>query len=223
MKTIDIITGLNTYLKTENKSIIEDLLNKLDVQYREEEMKARGGNTALKRFRIANKILKQNRKDELRTIFHKCFTEEINGEKYQIFGCAYYLIALKERYKTTAEEHTLEEQKEFGFNPGEIFDKSKNAKLNKVDFDIMEIKKSLEDFKAGQKLLPLKGRLTKCELPIGNVDGMGFNAEYFINIVGVLGSDTGFYQNENPIGMSYFKSDIGMALLCPCRLKNEVA
>lgn len=44
-------------------------------------MKARGGNTALKRFRIANKILKQNRKDELRTIFHKCFTEEINGEK----------------------------------------------------------------------------------------------------------------------------------------------
>lgn len=38
MKTIDIITGLNTYLKTENKSIIEELLNKLNVQYREEEM-----------------------------------------------------------------------------------------------------------------------------------------------------------------------------------------
>ena len=35
MKTIDIITGLNTYLKTENKSIIEELLNKLDVQYTE--------------------------------------------------------------------------------------------------------------------------------------------------------------------------------------------
>lgn len=34
--------------------------------------------------------------------------------------------------------------------------------------------------------------------------------------------DTEFYQNENPIGMSYFKSDIGMALLCPCRLKKTV-
>lgn len=77
MKTIDIITGLNTYLKTENKSIIEELLNKLDVQYREEEMRAQGGNTALKRLRIANKILKQNRKDEIRTALHKCFTTKI--------------------------------------------------------------------------------------------------------------------------------------------------
>lgn len=223
MKTIDIITGINTYLKTENKSIITELLNKLDAQYREEEMKSQGGNTALKRLRIANKILKQNKKDEIRTIFHKCFTEEINGEKYQIFGCAYYLIALKEQYKTTAEEHTLEEQKEFGFNPGKIFEALKNATLNKVDFDITEIKKSLKNFEAEQKLLPPKERLTKCELPIGNVDGMGFNAEYFINIVDVLGSDTEFYQNESPTGTSYFKSDIGMALLCPCRLRSGVA
>lgn len=223
MKTIDIITGLNTYLKTENKSIIEELLNKLDVKYREEEMKAQGGNAALKRLRIANKILKQNRKDEIRTTLHKCFTTEIDGETYQTFGCAYYFIALKEQYKTTAEEYAPEEQEKLGFNPRSFFDELKKAKLNKVDFDITEIKKSLEDFKAEQKLLPPKGRLTKCELPIGNVDGMGFNAEYFINIVDVLGSDTEFYQNESPTGTSYFKSDIGMALLCPCRLKEEVA
>ena len=48
MKTIDIITGLNTYLKTGSKSIIEELLNKLDVQYREEEMKARGWKCGIK-------------------------------------------------------------------------------------------------------------------------------------------------------------------------------
>lgn len=223
MKTIDIITGLNTYLKTENKSIIEELLNKLDVQYREEEMKAQGGNATLKRLRIANKILKQNRKDEIRTALHKCFTTKIDGETYQIFGCPYYFIALKEKYKTTAGEHTPEEQNKFGFKPEKYFDDLKNAILNKVDFDITEIKKDFENFKAEEKLWPKKVRRGRCILPIGNIDSMGFNAEYFINIVEVLGPNTGFYQNERPDGTSCFKSDIGMALLCPCRLKNEVA
>lgn len=223
MKTIDIITGLNTYLKTGSKSIIEELLNKLDVQYREEEMKARGGNAALKRLRVANKILKQNKKDEIRTAFHKCFTEEIDGETYQIFGCQYYFVALKEKYKTTAEEHTPEEQKELGFNLGRFFNELKNANLNKVDFDIMEIKKDFENFKAEEKLWPKKVRRGRCILPIGNIDSMGFNADYFINIIEVLGPNTEFYQNEKETGTSCFKSDIGMALLCPCRLKNEVA
>lgn len=223
MKTIDIITGLNTYLKTENKSIIEELLNKLDVQYREEEMKARGGNAALKRLRIANKILKQNKKDEILTALHKCFTEEIDGETYQIFGCQYYFVALKEKYKTTAEEHTPEEQKELGYNMGRFFDDLKNAIFNKVDFDITEIKKDFENFKSEEKLWPKNVRRGRCILPIGNIDSMGFDAEYFINIIEVLGPNTEFYQNEKPNGTSCFKSDIGMALLCPCRLKNEVA
>lgn len=223
MKTIDIITGLNTYLKTENKSIIEELLNKLDVQYREEEMKAQGGKVALKRLRIANKILKQNKKDELRTVLHKCFTMEIDGETYQTFGCAYYFIALKEQYKTTAEEYAPEEQEKLGFNPRRFFDELKTAKLTKIDFDIMEIKKDFENFKAEEKLWPKKVRRERCILPIGNGDSMGFDAEYFINIIEVLGPNTEFYQNEKETGTSYFKSDIGMALLCPCRLKNEVA
>lgn len=223
MKTIDIITGLNTYLKTGSKSIIEELLNKLDVQYREEEMKARGGKVALKRLRIANKILKQNKKDELRTVLHKCFTEEIDGETYQIFGCQYYFVALKEQYKTTAEEHTPEEQEKLGFNPRRFFDELKTAKLTKIDFDIMEIKKNFENFKAEEKLWPKNVRRGRCILPIGNIDSMGFDAEYFINIIEVLGPNTEFYQNEKPNGTSCFKSDIGMALLCPCRLKNEVA
>ena len=146
-----------------------------------------------------------------------------DGEIYQTFGCAYYFIALKEQYKTTAEEHTPEEQEKLGFNPGKFFNELKNANLNKVDFDIMEIKKDFENFKAEEKLWPKKVRRGRCILPIGNIDSMGFNAEYFINIIEVLGLNTEFYQNERPDGTSCFKSDIGMALLCPCRLKNEVA
>ena len=99
----------------------------------------------------------------------------------------------------------------------------KTAKLTKIDFDIMEIKKNFENFKAEEKLWPKNVRRGRCILPIGNIDSMGFDAEYFINIIEVLGPNTEFYQNEKPNGTSYFKSDIGMALLCPCRLKNEVA
>ena len=60
MKTIDIITDINTYLKTGNKAILTDLLNTLQIQYKHEEMKKKGGNAALKRQKIAEKILKQN-------------------------------------------------------------------------------------------------------------------------------------------------------------------
>lgn len=220
MKTIDIITNINTYLKTEDRVILETLLKKLDVQYREEEAKSQGGNTALKRLRVVNKILKAARKDERYPEFHKCFAREINNEKYQLFGCVYYFIALRDPYRTTAEEYTLEEQKNFKRHPEEFFDQLLQQTLNKVDFDIMEIKKSLEQFKAEQKLLPPNRRNPNCILPIGNVEGIGFNAEYFINIVDVLGADSEFYQNENPTGLSYFKSSIGMAILCPVRLNR---
>ena len=87
----------------------------------------------------------------------------------------------------------------------------------------MEIKKNFENFKAEEKLWPKKVRRERCILPIGNIDSIGFNAECFINIIEVLGPNTEFYQNERPDETSYFKSDIGMALLCPYRLKNEVA
>ena len=106
MKTIDIITDINTYLKTENKAILTDLLNALQIEYRHEEAKRQGGNIALKRQKIAEKVLKANQKDNIRPAFFKCFTEEIDGSTMQIFGNAYFLIALKEEYKTGADTHT---------------------------------------------------------------------------------------------------------------------
>ena len=129
MKTIDIITDLKTYINTlpeddkkyidyciENKvfnisgvglSMLAELLNRLQTDYRNEETKRQGGNVALKRQKIAEKVLKANQKDNIRPAFFKCFIEKINGDMMQIFGNQYFLIALKEVFSMESEHRTL--------------------------------------------------------------------------------------------------------------------
>ena len=172
MNTLNIIADINTYLKTENKAILTDLLNALQTDYRHEEAKKQGGNIALKRQKIAEKVLKANQKDNLRPAFFKCFTEEINGDMMQIFGNPYYLIALKEEYKTGADTHTPEEIQKFEFRPSKFFDFSGEA-YNKIDFDLTDIKQKLAEFKAEQKQRPAKER--KNHHPIFALGNTGYN------------------------------------------------
>ena len=130
MNTLQVITELKSYINTlpeddkkyidyciTNKvfnisgvglSMLAGLLDRLQTDYRHEEAKRQGGNIALKRQKIAEKVLKANQKDNIRPAFFKCFTEDINGSTMQIFGSQYYLIALKEEYKTGADTHTPE-------------------------------------------------------------------------------------------------------------------
>ena len=237
MKTIDIITELKSYINTlseddkkyinyciENKvfnisgvglSMLAGLLDRLQTDYRHKEAKKQGGNIALKRQKIAEKVLKANQKDNIRPAFFKCFTEEINGDMMQIFGNAYFLIALKEEYKTGADTHTPEEMQKFDFRPSKFFDFS-GGTYNKIDFDIADIKQKLSEFKAEQKQRSTKER--KNHHPIFALGNTGYNAEYFIDIIEALGTDTVLYQNEKSSGISYFEAESGRALLCPCRL-----
>lgn len=237
MKTIDIITELKRYINTlseddkkyidyciKNKvfnisgvglSMLAGLLDRLQTDYRHEEAKKQGGNIALKRQKIAEKVLKANQKDNIRPAFFKCFTEEINGDMMQIFGNAYFLIALKEEYKTGADTHTPEEMQKFDFRPSKFFDFS-GGTYNKIDFDIADIKQKLSEFKAEQKQRSTKER--KNHHPIFALGNTGYNAEYFLDIVEALGADAVLYQNEKSLGISYFEAAAGKALLCPCRL-----
>lgn len=215
MNTLNIIADINTYLKTENKAILTDLLNALQIEYRHEEAKKKGGNIALKRQKIAEKILKQNQKDGMKEQFFKCWIEEIDGEKMQFFGNQYYIIALKEAFKTSAETET--EAKKITFKAGKFFDKSQYA-LNQIDFDLTEIKQYLAQFKAEQKQKPPKQRENRCVIPFGNIADRGYNAEFLIDIIEALGTDVVFYQNQNSNGISIFEAEAGTALICPCRL-----
>ena len=237
MNTLQIITELKSYINTlpeddkkyidyciENKvfnisgvglSVLAGLLDRLQTDYRHEEAKRQGGNIALKRQKIAEKVLKANQKDNIRPAFFKCFTEEIDGSTMQIFGSQYYLIALKEEYKTGADTHTPEEMQKFEFRPSKFFDFS-GGTYNKIDFDLTDIKQKLAEFKAEQKQRPAKDR--KNHHPIFALGNTGYNAEYFIDIAEALGTDAVLYQNEKSSGISYFESEYGKAILCPCRL-----
>lgn len=179
MNTLQVITELKSYINTlpeddkkyidyciKNKvfnisgvglSMLAGLLDRLQTDYRHEEAKRQGGNIALKRQKIAEKVLKANQKDNIRPAFFKCFTEDINGSTMQIFGSQYYLIALKEEYKTGADTHTPEEMQKFEFRPSKFFDFS-GGTYNKIDFDLTDIKQKLAEFKAEQKQRPAKDR-----------------------------------------------------------------
>lgn len=216
MKTIDIITNLKLYAKTEDKQILTDMLFTAEQEYKREEAKKQGGNIALKRLKIAEKILKRNQKDNARPAFNKCFITEINGEKMQEFGNAYYFIALKEENKIPAEIWNDDEQTEMKNSISKFFTKG-NYNYTPIDFDLTEIKKQYAEWKAEQKAKPSKMRDDKCVLRIGNFPDRGYNAEYFMDCVECLGSDTVFLQSENKNGVSFFESKNGIAILCPVR------
>lgn len=147
--------------------------------------------------------------------FFKCWIEEIDGEKMQFFGNQYYIIALKEAFKTSAETET--EAEKTTFKAGNFFDKSQYT-LNQIDFDLTEIKQYLAQFKAEQKQKPSKQRENRCVIPFGDIADRGYNAEFLIDIIEALGTDAVFYQNQNSNGISIFEAEAGTALICPCRL-----
>lgn len=214
MKTIDIITNLKLYAKTENKQILADMLFAAEQEYKREETKKQGGNIALKRLKIAEKILKRNQKNSARPAFHKCFITEINGEKMQVFGNAYYFIALKEENKIPAETWNDDEQTEMKNTIAKFFTRY-NYDYIPIDFDLTEVKKEYAEWKAEEKAKPLKMREDRYVLRIGNFTDRGYNAEYFVDCVECLGSDTIFLQSDNKNGIAFFKSKNGIAILCP--------
>lgn len=216
MKTIDIITALRLYAKTDDKAILSSMLDTLEQEYRREEVKKAGGNQAVKRLKLAEKILKQNQKDSLREVLNKCITFEIDGEKFQAFGTAYYQIALKEAYKTPLDAWGDNEYASWRNTVASCFtDEHRN--YTSVEFDLTEIKTEFAQWKAEQKRKPPKMRDEFCVVRLGNT---GYNAEYFINCVEALGGDVTFLQNGNRTGMSFFESEIGKSLIMPIRLTN---
>lgn len=217
MKTIDIITALKLYTKTEDKQILADMLFTAEQEYRREQTKKSGGNQALKRLKLAEKILKGNQKNNTtREMFHKCIVTEIDYEKMQVFGTPYYQIALREIYKVPAETWKDDEHVEWKSAVSKFFNKG-NYEYTPTDFDLTEIKTEFAQWKAEQKRKPPKTRDEFCVVRLGNT---GYNAEYFINCVEALGGDVTFLQNGNRTGLSFFESEIGKSLIMPIRLAD---
>ena len=214
MKTLEIITAVNTFLKTENKEILTDLINALQVEYRHEETKRKGGNSALKRQKLIEKLLKQNKKNvpEARKQLYKLWYEEINGEQMQIYTNMYYIIALNRGNFVDVETETDAEKINFKVE-GFLTEKS-NHDLTEMEVDICDIKQTIESFKAEQKQLPVKQRGGNAFYDVGNCR---FNAEYLLNCIEALGNNVKFYVNEISVKPSYLSGEAGECMILPCR------
>lgn len=216
MKNIDIIVELERYLKTDDKAILTQLLGGLNREYQLEELKKTGGTDAVKRQKAIEKLLKKNQKAYPNRNYDKLLIDNIGGKEMQVLFNGYYAIALKKDYFVTAP--TTDDKSTFT-NAGALF--KRQGEYKDINFDIAEIKKDFARWKTEQKEKAKKERETACILPIGNIENIGFNAEYFISLHEVLsGADeVKFYQNQNAIGISYFESKVGIALLCPCKMQ----
>lgn len=160
--------------------------------------------------KIIEKILKSNQKTPQRANLATCWMEEINGRRMQIATNLYYVIALYEEYQVDVPTET----ERIIINTKLVFDKRNTESVHKTDFNLVEIKKKLSEYKKRKKELPASALEDLGMIEMGNCL---FNMEYFINCVEALGEDTILYLNEVNTHQSYFESSKGLAMLFPIK------
>lgn len=220
MRTLALISSLNTFLETGDKLILTDLLSELNNEYKLEAAKKQGGMSAVKRLKLINKLLERNKKTiPHREEFGKLYVQKIDSEERQCLIGNAYAVILNKGYYVDAETNGAECK---GPDFGALLPDYKKHDYKEIEFDIADIKKDFAQWKLEQKHKPKSERDKYCTLPIGNVDGIGFNPQYFIELYEILGNNESvqFYQNQTSIGTSYFLSNVGVSILCPCRLKK---
>ena len=150
--------------------------------------------TYKQRQKLLEKLLKQNQNLRLTNSgqLRKCWIEEINGEQMQVYCNGAFVIALN----TENQVEVPTETENIGFKVKKFFDDKKGCTLNKLDFNLEEIKQHKENFDIGNSR---------------------YNAKYFVSCAEALGKDTVFYQNEEITRPSYFEGSAGIGLILPCR------
>lgn len=181
---------------------IEELKGLAELEIKEKETKEKGGNKELRRFRAAQRYIKNIEK--------KCIAG-FNGtwieDEKQCFSDGYTgfilenkIDALPQILKPNFDLHTV----------------LKNIDATKeINVNINEIKTALKIHKSTHR----KNKLT-CEYNLGI---SLYNAEYIVNCYDILGSDVVFKQSEtNELSPAILENQNGIAILLPIR-KNSRA
>lgn len=210
MNTLTLLTELKEYTKTKDERIIVYLIETLDREYRDAELKKSGKGSIVQLTRRFEKILSKASEK-----FSKCYNQTINGEKMQILCFdGYYIIALKEKYKTNAPEFSEEENRHINFNN---FLKIPDTCIKK-DFDLPACKIKLSELKAESK----KDKSSKDKTGtkyIYNIGETYYNLEWLVECAQCLGGDITFYQGAHCLSPSYMVSNMGMAVIMPINKK----
>ena len=236
MKTLDIITALNSYIQTftpderekfdfyagsgvtvplstdTGASVLAALYNQLQEDYRTEELKKNKGASYASRCKKVQKLMEG--KDNANLEHSKKSWVE-NEKQYVCIG-GYYGFIFDE--KNRLDIPIVEEQRSITQIMEDVSDIKSNNKT-KIYFDICSIKEQLAVWKSEQKGKKKEEKESCCVI---NVCAAYYNAQYIINIVDILGAETELYQNSTKPGAATFISPLGQAFLMPCRPRKSI-
>ena len=230
MKTLDIITALNSYIQTftpdekeafdyyfknalpvsngTGASVLAALYNQLQEDYRTEELKKNRGISYAARCKKAQKLIEGEDNANLEYL-KKSWVE--NKKQYACIGGYYgFIFDEKNRLDIPISEDPPKNLTEVLEDISDI--KSKNK--TKIDFDRCAIKEQLATWKSAQKGKKKSEKEPSCLINIG---AAYYNAQYILNIVDILGAETELYQNSSTPGAATFISPLGQAVLMDCR------
>lgn len=195
---------MNAYkiLKLASNNSVDEIIRLAKLEITEQVIKEKGGNKELKRFKAAQKYIK-NIKNHW-TTKHNGVWEE-NGKQCLSNGYTGFILenkieGLPKIEKTSLDLHTV----------------FKNTSANN------EINVNINDIKAAIKIHKSihRSNTPPCEYDLGI---SRYNAEYILNCYDILGGDVVFKQSEtNELSPAILKSENGIAILLPIR-KNSRA
>lgn len=150
--------------------------------------------------------------------FQKGWKQLIKGEQYQVlmFNC-YYAVCLSEGHGLDVPMH--DEEAKLLPNIEKCFPEYERD-YTSVSTPIDQVTAALKQCTAEQKAkgIPAKKR-DRC---IISFNGIGFNAEYFVNTCKLLGDDvTLHFDSNNAKSMLILTNENGKAILCPVYMKKE--
>jgi hypothetical protein len=181
-----------------------EITQELKRDIKEKMQKSTKGKSFVQRSKKLAKIIDENLKDCLK----KAWVEEIDGIQIQC-SCynGYYGFLLKEYLDVPM--FTSEEKQ----NAGEYYLKKcvppYKQDYKSVEFDIADIKTKLSLHKVK------KDKELECKVEI---DGAIFNAQYFVNVVEILGENVIMYKHpDRNLEVVVFENDNGIGILVPMR------
>ena len=203
----DIPSIKDSILKHHPVLELVEIIQELKRDIKEKMQKSTKGKSFVTRSKKLTKLMLKNTRES----YKKAVIEEINGIEMQccVVDGGFYAFVLKEHLDVPM--FTPEESKNYNneFHSGEF----KNCippyeDYKTVEFDIANIKAKLSLHKA-------KKDKTVCRIEI---DGTIFNAEYFVNVIDILGENVTMYKHPTKINeMVVFENNNGIGILCTMR------
>lgn len=216
MKNSNIIAEIRAYLKTDNKEILNDLLEDLLNEERVANSKKQGGSEQVKRHKAVEKVLKRAEKTNKNPKIYKCWYDTLNYERVQVCSDSYLIAALRE--PAFVDCPMLDENEEPALSVEKFLSDVNMRECKEIKYNIGDIKQELADFKAMQKKLPPKKREKTCVISVGE---KWYDAEFLLLCLDLVGSEAKFYQNEKSmISMDYLLTDNAKVGFMPVR-KNK--